>query len=87
MRSHVDPDATESGSPQVASNSVYGIISGASYEYQRLKLQIACELHDSGQQHSALVSIKVLVVMSHPPTLTRSIGNSMIVMYASADCS
>ena len=39
MRSHVDPDATEgcqTGSPQVASNLVYGIISGASYEYQRL---------------------------------------------------
>ncbi len=35
MRSHVDPDATEgchTGSPQVASTSVYGIISGASYE-------------------------------------------------------
>ncbi len=42
MRSHVDCDATEgcqTGSPQVASNSVYGIISGASYEYQRLSCQ------------------------------------------------
>ena len=40
MRSHVDPDATEgcqTGSPQVASMPVYGIISDASYEYQRLK--------------------------------------------------
>ncbi len=40
MRSHVDPDATEgsqTASLQVASNSVYGIISGASYEYQRLR--------------------------------------------------
>ncbi len=39
MKSHVDPDATEgcqTGSPQVASNSVYGIISGPSNEYQRL---------------------------------------------------
>ena len=35
MRSHVEPDATEGcqpGSPQVASNSVYGIISGGSHE-------------------------------------------------------
>ncbi len=42
MRSHGDPDTTEgcqTGSPQVASNSVYGIISGASYEYQRLIMQ------------------------------------------------
>ncbi len=37
MRSYVQPDATESGSPQMASNSVYGIISGTSYEYQRLQ--------------------------------------------------
>ena len=40
MRSHVDPDAIEgcqTGSPQVASNSVYGIISGTSYEDQRLR--------------------------------------------------
>ena len=44
MRSHVEPDATEGcqiGSPQVASNSVYGIISGASFGYWCLPVRIA----------------------------------------------
>ncbi len=52
MRSHVDPDSTEgcqTGSPQEASNSVYGLNSGASHEYQRLKFKISLKGAEGGR--------------------------------------